>query len=152
MADEPVIRPARAGEAATLSALALRSKAHWGYDAAFMERVRPILTFSEDDLVASPVYVLDAGGTALGMYRLTGAPPTGELEDLWLLPDAIGHGSGRRMFQHALATARTLGFEELTIEAEPNAEGFYAAMGATRVGERRSPTGRTLSLLRVPTR
>ena len=152
MPDEPVIRPARAGEAATLTALALRSKAHWGYDAAFMERVRPILTFSEDDLVASPVYVLDAGGTAVGIYRLTGTPPSGELEDLWLDPSAIGQGSGRRMFHHALATARTLGFDELTIEAEPNAEGFYAAMGATRVGERRSPSGRTLSLLRVPTR
>jgi GNAT superfamily N-acetyltransferase len=152
MPEEPVIRPARAGEAATLTALALRSKAHWGYDAAFMARVRPILTFSEDDLVASPVYVLDADGTAVGMYRLTGAPPTGELEDLWLDPSAIGQGGGRRMFNHALATARTLGFDELTIEAEPNAEGFYAAMGATRVGERRSPSGRTLSLLRVPTR
>ena len=116
-----------------------------------METVRPILTFSEDDLAASPVYVLDSGGTAIGMYRVTGTPPTGELEDLWLEPSAIGRGSGRRMFEHAIATARDLGFKELTIEAEPNAEGFYAAMGATRIGERRSPSGRTLKLLSVHT-
>jgi hypothetical protein len=56
------------------------------------------------------------------------------------------------MFEHALATAAELGFDELTIEAEPNAMGFYAAMGATQVGERRSPTGRTLALLNVRTR
>jgi len=135
-----------------LSALAMRSKAHWGYDAAFMELVRPILTFSEDDLVASPAYVLDDGGTAVGMYRVTGTPPSGDLEDLWLEPSAIGHGSGRRMFEHALATASELGFQELTIEAEPNAQGFYAAMGAMRIGERRSPSGRTLQLLSVQTR
>jgi GNAT superfamily N-acetyltransferase len=152
MPDDLVIRPARAGEAATLSALAMRSKAHWGYDAAFMERVRPILTFSEDDLVASPVYVLDDAGTAVGMYRITGTPPSGELEDLWLEPSTIGRGRGRRMFEHALATAAALGFDELTIEVEPNANGFYGAMGATRIGERRSPTGRTLPLLRVRTR
>ena len=151
MPDEPVIRPARAGEAAALSQLAIRSKAHWGYDAAFLEVVRPMLTFSEEDLVASPVYVLDAGGTVVGMYRLTGAPPSGTLEDLWLDPSAIGHGRGRLLFEHALATASQLGFGELTIEADPNAEGFYAAMGATRVGERASPSGRTLPLLRVHT-
>ncbi len=152
MPDDLVIRPARAGEATTLSELAMRSKAHWGYDAAFMERVRPILTFSEHDLVASPVYVLDDAGTPIGMYRITGTPPSGELEDLWLEPSAIGRGSGRRMFEHALATAEKLGFDDLAIEAEPNAMGFYAAMGATRVGERRSPSGRTLPLLNVRTR
>jgi GNAT superfamily N-acetyltransferase len=152
MPDELVIRPARAGEAPALTELAIRSKAHWGYDVAFIEKVRPLLTFSEQDLVASPVYVLDAGGTAIGMYRLTGTPPSGELEDLWLDPDAIGHGHGRRLFAHALATASELGFDELTIEADPNAEGFYAAMGAARAGERRSPSGRTLSLLQVRTR
>jgi len=152
MVDDLVIRPARPGEAGALTELAMRSKAHWGYDAAFMQRLRPIMTISEDDLVASPVYVLDAGGAAVGLYRLTGTPPSGELEDLWLDPSAIGHGRGRLLFEHALATASELGFDELTIEADPNAEGFYAAMGATRVGEHRSPSGRTLPLLEVQTR
>jgi GNAT superfamily N-acetyltransferase len=150
MADE-TIRPARPGEAATLTELALRSKAHWGYDAAFMATVRPILTFTEDDLTATPVWVLERGGAAQGLYRLTGEPPTGELEDLWLDPAAIGHGDGRRLLAHALATAAGLGFRALRIEADPHAEGFYAAMGATRIGERRSPSGRTLPLMEILT-
>ena len=150
--DDPVIRPARPGEAVTLTELAMRSKAHWGYDADFMAVLRPILTIGEGDLLRSPVRVLDAGGTAVGWYRLTGEPPSGELEDLWLEPSAIGRGRGRVLFEHALATASELGFDELVIEAEPNAKGFYAAMGATRVGERRSPSGRTLELLSVRTR
>jgi GNAT superfamily N-acetyltransferase len=146
------IRPARAGEADALTALALRSKAYWGYDAAFMDVVRPILTITEDDLIASPVQVLETVGEPIGFYRLTGEPPRGELEDLWIEPSAIGHGDGRRLFEHALRTAAKLGFETLTIEGEPNAEGFYRAMGAVHVGERRSPSGRTLALLEVPTR
>jgi GNAT superfamily N-acetyltransferase len=147
---EPVrIRPARTGEAATLGDLALRSKAHWGYDAEFLDRVRPILTFSESDLSASPVYVLEVGRELAGLHRITGAPPEGELEDLWVDPRWIGRGLGRRLFEHALAVAAELGFESLVIESDPNAEGFYRACGAEPAGERRSPSGRTLPLLRV---
>ena len=152
MTPEGVIRPARAGEAETLTSLALRSKAHWGYDTAFMEVLRPILTVTEDALEASPVHVLDAADGPSGWYRLTGVPPRGELEDLWLDPSAIGHGAGRRLFEHALGTASALGFTQLSIEADPHAEGFYLAMGAMRVGKRRSPSGRTLPLLEVQTR
>lgn len=38
---QPVIRRARAGEAEALHALAVRSKAVWGYDAAFMALAAP---------------------------------------------------------------------------------------------------------------
>ena len=94
MTTDGQIRPARAGEADALTALALRSKAHWGYDAAFMEVVRPILTITEDDLIASPVRVLDTAGEPIGFYRLTGEPPW-RVEDL-LEPSAIGRGRALR--------------------------------------------------------
>jgi GNAT superfamily N-acetyltransferase len=152
MMSEPsnfLIRPAAAGEAAALSALALRSKAHWGYDDHFLDTVRPLLTFTEADLAGSPVYVLTVGGEALGVYRISGDPPEGELDDLWLDPSLIGLGYGRRLFAHALVTARELGFTSLLIEGDPNAEGFYVAMGASAIGTRRSPSGRTLPLLRA---
>ena len=148
-ADE--IRPAHAGEAAALTALAWRSKAHWGYDAEFMAVLKPLLTVTEQDLSTSCVNVMDAAGEPIGWYRLTGTPPRGELEDLWLEPASIGRGAGRRLFEHALHTASELGFRALTIEADPNAEGFYRAVGATRIGDRRSPSGRTLPLLEVQT-
>jgi GNAT superfamily N-acetyltransferase len=147
----PTIRPANPGEAAELSELALRSKAHWGYDAQFLERVRPLLTFTEDDLAtAAAVAVLeDIAGEPRGVYRITGAPPAGELEDLWLDPQLIGRGHGRALFEHARDAARARGFTSLTIEADPNAEPFYLAMGAVPIGARRSPSGRDLPLLRL---
>jgi hypothetical protein len=40
MEESPNIRHARPGEAGVLSALAVRSKAHWGYDGAFLDSVR----------------------------------------------------------------------------------------------------------------
>ncbi|MFC7621078.1 GNAT family N-acetyltransferase [Microlunatus sp. GCM10028923] len=73
----------------------------------------------------------------------------GLLGNLWLMPASIGTGLGRRLFEHAIMTARGLGFRTLTIEAEPLAEGFYLAMGAVRVGEVASGSipGRSLPVL-----
>ena len=147
------IRPARSGEAGALSALALRSKAHWGYDSAFLDSVREALTLSEADLLAAPVFVLEADGTAAGFYRVIATPPEGELSDIWLEPAHIGRGLGRELFGHALDTAAERGCTSLVIESDPNAEGFYVAMGAQRIGERRSPfgEGRMLPLMLVST-
>ena len=40
------------------------------------------------------------------------------------------------MFEHAIDQARNSGFATIKIEADPNAEGFYKRMGATRAGTR----------------
>ena len=53
------IRPASAGEAAALSALALRSKAHWGYDAAFLDACRAELTLRDDELASRRTLVAE---------------------------------------------------------------------------------------------
>jgi hypothetical protein len=108
-----------------------------------------MLTLSENALTDSPVFVLAVDDEPAGFYRLTGVPPEGELADLWLDPQSIGRGLGRQLFEHARDTAAELGFGSLLIESDPNAEGFYHAMGAARVGERRSDARRQLPLLRI---
>ena len=59
------IRRARGREAAALSALAMRSKAHWGYDAAFMAACRAELTLTPEGIAARPVFVCEADTSAL---------------------------------------------------------------------------------------
>src|ERR1017187_7149611 len=54
-----IIRKAKPEEAVELTALATRSKAHWGYDAAFMERVRSALTQSPEKLASSLAFVVE---------------------------------------------------------------------------------------------
>ena len=146
-----MIRPVRAGEAAALTELALRSKAHWGYSAEFMAAARSSLTQTEAVLAAQPCFVAEEAGRLVGYYRLSGEPPEGWLEDLFVEPSHIGSGVGRRLWEHALGTARDLGFQALRLESDPNAEGFYLARGAVRIGEVESgvEAGRILPLLRV---
>jgi carbon monoxide dehydrogenase subunit G len=59
---------------------------------------------------------------------------------------------GRVLFEHAVAIARGHGATRLEWDADPYAEGFYAAMGGQEIG--RSPSaaveGRTLPRMRLP--
>ena len=151
---EPRIRRARRNEADVLSALAARSKAHWGYDAAFMERVRDAMTLRPEDVDRHEVWVLESSaGDPIGYHRVIPGDPA-ELEDMWVEPSAIGSGAGRRLFEHAVDVARTSGAPALEIDADPHAVGFYERMGAIRVGETASKLipGRTLPRLRFEVR
>jgi N-acetylglutamate synthase-like GNAT family acetyltransferase len=144
------IRRAQPSEAAQLSVLAMRSKALWGYDDAFMEACRAPLTVAPERIAKSPFYVLDEGGTITGFCGLSGLPPRGEIEFLFIEPQSVRGGRGRQLVRHALKIARELGFEEIDVASDPSAEGFYAAMGGVRIGEVPSDAvpNRLLPLLR----
>lgn len=144
-------RPARPGEAGALSALALRSKAHWGYDREFLDACRADLTLRPEELADRRAVVADTGDGIAGFYTLDGAPPTGELGNLWVDPAFLRRGVGRRLWEHAMRTAAGLGFTAVLIDADPHAEGFYLAMGAVRVGASPSTVipGRLLPRLRA---
>lgn len=141
MDETPEIRRALPGEAPLLSALALRSKAHWGYDAAFLDACREELTLSSGQVLRHDVFVAVAANVVMGFYLLKSSSSDGstvELDMLYVEPSAIGRGIGRALFEHAVSVARRRGARRLEIEADPNAAGFYRVMGATYAGERSS--------------
>lgn len=70
----------------------------------------------------------------LGFYVLDVTGETASLEHLWVDPPAMGRGVGRALFRHAAERAAGLGCRVLQIDSDPNAEPFYLAMGAVRVG------------------
>jgi GNAT superfamily N-acetyltransferase len=143
------IRRARPDDRDALAALAFRSKSHWGYDDAFMARVRDALTPGAAYLANDPVYVAEAGAGAIGFYGFVREGDDLWLNDLWVEPAAIGTGAGRALFRHAIETARAAGAPAFFILSDPNAEGFYLAMGAARTGERvDTSSGRILPVLR----
>jgi GNAT superfamily N-acetyltransferase len=145
------IRRASPEEAGDLSALALRSKAFWGYDEAFLARCRAELTVDRDQIPALRAHVAEEGGAPLGFFTVSGSPPDGELVHLYVAPEAIGRGIGTALLRAARDVARREGFKTLEIHADPNAEPFYLRHGAFRVGEIASASiaGRVLPLLRL---
>src|SRR6478736_5346151 len=105
--DATVLRPARAGDEAELTELALRSKGHWGYSAEFLEACRPELTVRPGQL--PDILVADVGGVAAGFRMLTVDGDRGELEALFVDPPFIGSGVGRQLMEEVLATATARG-------------------------------------------
>ncbi|WP_051485352.1 GNAT family N-acetyltransferase [Nocardioides sp. J54] len=142
------VRRARADDAGAVSALALRSKAHWGYPPEFLEQCRSELTYTPERCAAGSMWVAERDGEVVGFHLVAGDPPEGELEALFVAPEHIGTGLGGLLLRHALVVAAGLGFQRLVLEADPHAEPFYRRHGAVPEGHATSPsTGRQLPVL-----
>lgn len=144
------IRAARPSECERLSSLALRSKAHWGYDDEFLAAAEE-LAIHPADLDRMLVMVATApNDEPLGFFALECDPPEGELTALFVEPDRVAAGLGRLLWEECVAAAAERGVERMRIESDPFAEGFYVSRGAVRTGTTPSQSipGRELPLLR----
>ena len=145
-------------DAAELSAIGVRSKAVWGYDAAFMAACRDELTVTPADLTdPGKIWRLVevdsriAGYFGVVPYDEDGSTSSCEIEALFVEPGDIGSGLGRMLFDALVELATSHGYRRLVIQSDPNALGFYEAMGAVKIGERVSDSipGRSLPLLEM---
>lgn len=145
------IRAAHPHEAPALSVLALRSKAHWGYDDDFLAACAEELTIQPETCDGIRLEVAEQAGRIRGFYRLAGTPPHGELAALFVDPPDIGTGVGSSLFEAATERARQLHFRSFEIASDPGAEGFYLRKGAVAAGRVPSSSipGRWLPLLRL---
>jgi len=133
------IRPAQGHEAETLSALALKAKANWGYPADTIELWKQDLTVSAHTITSRPTFVAVLGNEIIGFYSLSPSHHSWKLDHLWVLPQFMDRGIGRALVAHALETAARGGASSVTVDADPNAESFYLACGADRCGEVPAP-------------
>ncbi|WP_245920917.1 GNAT family N-acetyltransferase [Melghirimyces profundicolus] len=145
------IRPAREGEAEVLTELALRSKAHWGYDPAFMAACREELTLTRDRM-RRRLEVAEEGGRVVGFIELT---PEGKgvmrLVSLYVDPSFHGCGWGRRLWERATTLTPEAECTAMIWDADPHAEEFYRRMGGRRTGEAPSESipGRILPRMQI---
>ena len=145
------IRPATPDEAPLLHDLTQRSVLHWGYEPEFLEWEPQAIAVTPELIAAGHFYVLKEDGHVVGYYGLLGKPPEIVLDKLFVTPASIGTGRGKRLWQHAVATASDLGANVLTFAADPHAAPFYRAMGAQWTHE--EPTSRpgwALQMFRYP--
>lgn len=133
------IRRAFEGEAHVLTALAMQSKAHWGYSPEVLEGWRRELTLTAEDIRAKVVFVVELDEAIAGFYSLVPGATAWELDNLWVAPASMHRGVGRALVTHARAHAAQGGAAEVTVDSDPNAEAFYAACGAVRRGEMGAP-------------
>jgi GNAT superfamily N-acetyltransferase len=131
---QTLIRTPDVAELPALSELCLRSKAVWGYDAAFMAACRKELTFNATELVSSRIAVAERAGTILGVAQVKQIGQEADLAKLFVEPSALRGGIGKVLFAWATDAARSMGATRLAIEADPDAAPFYRRLGARDAG------------------
>jgi len=154
MISSSTFRKAIPNDARVLSALALRSKAHWGYSREFLKMCESELTVQAHQIENSNLdyVVAEVCSTVVGFYALKKTSKEKfELEALFVEPEHIGTGLGRRLIRHALDAVKGQGGESLRIQGDPNAENFYLAAGGKCIGTRESASipGRLLPLFEI---
>lgn len=132
-------RRARRDEAVLLTALARAAKAGWGYPAALTEAWAASLAVTPEQIDREAFHAAVRGGEVIGFYAIVREADRWLLDHFWVSPHCQSQGVGRAMFAHAVACGRSLGAGSVVIEADPNAAGFYARMGAREVGSIPAP-------------
>ena len=122
------------GDAAALTAIAFEAKRQWGYPEAWIRAWAGTLTIAPGYVASNPTFSALEGGAAAGFCALRMGAGEARVDHLWVRPAHWRRGIGRALFRHAESVARAAGAQVLVVESDPNAEGFYLAMGAARVG------------------
>jgi GNAT superfamily N-acetyltransferase len=148
------IRPAGGNDAPLLTALALRSKAYWGYTDEFIAACREELTYTKEQIEAPQNfgYIYLSNELPIAFYVLEQTDvDVAELDALFVEPEYIGKGIGKKLIEHAKEQAEKLGIATIVIQGDPNAEPFYVAIGALPCGTRESGSipGRQLPLFMI---
>jgi GNAT superfamily N-acetyltransferase len=145
------LRAARSDEATALTELCLRSKAHWGYDEAFITACRAELTVAPAIIAGPFFHIATVDGERAGVAEIGSEDGVWCLEKLFVDPRFMGLGLGRQLLDWAAKTAAAHGAASLEIAADPDAVPFYEHHGARRIGEEPSGSipGRMLPLLEL---
>ncbi|MEW6030834.1 MAG: GNAT family N-acetyltransferase [Chloroflexota bacterium] len=138
MKRELTLQRARPEHAETLTRIAIAAKRHWNYPERWIQIWTPQLTISPDYISTNETWMAAVNEKPVAFYSLKREDDAWWLDNLWVLPDAMGQGLGAFLFRHARMRSRRAGAGILKIEADPNAAGFYEKMGARKVDERRT--------------
>jgi len=136
-------------EAGILTTITLASKRHWNYPEEWIQIWLPLLTITPEYILENETWVAFKGEMCAAYYSLKKDDKSLWLDNLWVLPELMGLGIGKRLFQHALERSRLFGVATLKIEADPNAQNFYEKMGAQKISDHHNEVKGQLRILPV---
>ena len=146
------IRKAQLSESELLSRLALRSKSYWNYSPEFISACCQELTYSQQDIQNNHFYVAEINNKVIGFFALEIISEDKiELDALFVDPNYINQGYGRKLINQAKLIASELGGKVIIVQGDPNAKNFYLKVGGQFIGERESVSipGRYLPLFKI---
>jgi N-acetylglutamate synthase-like GNAT family acetyltransferase len=141
-ADRTTIRPARVAERDALERLQRRSSVHEPMYRAQLAAHPDAIEVPVEQITAGLVRVAEHNGAVVGFaVLLERSGDTCELDGLFVEPDRMRAGAGRRLVEDATRIARERGATRIDVVANPQAVAFYEAVGFTLVGEAQTRFG-----------
>ncbi len=132
----------------TLNAISLRSKAHWGYPAEWIETWKNDLTITPEQFAHQQILVVEINDRIIGFSSIVEDQDNYDIHHLWVLPEFIGQGIGKKLLQTTIDTFVQIE-KPIIVEADPNAEPFYRSQGFETFDQIESfPKGRFLPVMR----
>ncbi|MGV7962575.1 GNAT family N-acetyltransferase [Photorhabdus tasmaniensis] len=146
---EITIRLARITEQAALEALQLRASLMWEEDRELLLANPHMIELPIEHIAAEYVYVVEQAGVILGFsVVLPRSDGDAELDGLFVEPTVWHQGVGRQLVKIALNNVHTEGGISLRVLANPQAAGFYIALGFERLGEENTQLGTAILMSR----
>ena len=146
------IIPAREESLARINDLIVRSRSYWNWPADYLKKALPLHEIEPSYLRHNRCFELLNMNDELAAFLAVAISDTKVvLDNLWVRPDLIGKGVGRRACEHVFRLAREHDWTELWVIPDAPAEGFYKKMGFSDTGERvpsRVPGGPVFSVYR----
>ncbi len=140
------IREARESEENMLTEISFASKKYWNYPPEYLKIWEPELTITKNYLSRNKVFVYESDKEILAFYSIVNLSEPLILEEVkiekgvWLdhmfvRPDQIGKGIGKRLFKHLTGYCNENSIGEIKILVDPNAKEFYRKMGCKYIKE-----------------
>lgn len=113
-----------------LSALAHRSKRHWGYSKEAMELWNQNLTITPEFLDSHTVIKAVLGNEIVGFFALEDIKSTTRIAQYWIDTPYMRKGYGTVMYNYMRSLLRKQNVEKVTLVLDPNGLYFFKNKGA----------------------
>jgi len=141
-------RKAELEDISELNRISLVSKRHWGYPEEWIENWMDALTLLPENIKQQQILIGAINSEIIGFCSITENEKQYEILHLWLLPEFIGRGYGKKLLSQTLKEFINTD-KPVIVEADPNAEPFYKGQGFVTFDKiESSPPGRFLPVMK----
>ena len=128
--EDMIFEPATIDDVEELSAVAIRSKRHWGYSKEAMELWNQNLTITEDFVQTHTVIKATLEDEIVGFFALEEIKPTTRIAQYWIDTPYMRKGYGSVMYDYLKNYLKSKNVEKVTLVMDPNGLAFFERKGA----------------------